>query len=146
MIDIEGDGRTFARLLRFTITSPTMEYNKWTYIADILELGQRYQFDKLPRLIVPYINPCLDTSPWEVFVFASQHNFEWLARSAVSQLGKSSYWSLKTIRKLDESQFVNVPYNYTVAFIRAMASALCESPLDTVNWPSAATAFKILRS
>ena len=142
-IEIDGDSDTLLGLLdQSTSVNPPM-IRDWAMANAILELGARYQFEYLPRVVSQNLELCVQRSGPNVFAFASQHDFESLARSAIAGSDYSGWYGM-AIKGLVDSDVKGASLNYVLALVRAMRSSEIDSS-GRVDWQSAARDFRIIR-
>lgn len=116
-------------------------------LKDIIRLGERYQFDSLPRAVVPDLTSHVHIYPEWIFVFASQHDFSELAKRAVQRFDHCSQWSTQTwkaqtIDNLNFDKIAAIPVRYYHALIKGMSVGSGYSTMSRVAWNVAATAFE----
>lgn len=142
--EIEGTASALSNLLN-QVTLPTPPYiSDWATAHPVIQLGERYQFDHLHSILAQSIQNCRQTHPMEVFIYASQHDLEQLAKLSVESLPNSSDWRLRRIREIRESHFVGAKVSYTVALVRAMRVGEKQGS-EYIDWGTAARAFVIVR-
>lgn len=141
IVDIEGGGLRWL-LDQITLARPpTIE--TWDTADTIAHLGQRYQFGRLPWIMAQNMQPCVEESPVQVFIFASQNDLEPLAKAAITQLGNDPDWHGLRIREFRQSWLGGAKAEYVVALIVAMRST--EGKHEAVDWKKVAEMFKIER-
>lgn len=144
MIDVEGNGRTWANLLDL-VTKPTPSHKyKWSTAKHIIEAAERYQFENVIRVLVACLDPTLGF-PWDVFVLASQYDYETLARNAIAELQHSKPWRNANTQNLVASRFAGVPPRYIISFVLAISENEYENGWShlKVNWANAAKSFNV---
>lgn len=140
IIEIDSQSKELRWLLD-QITKPSPPKIKhWSQAASILKLGKRYQFDTLPRILGHSIEAYTKSDPVCIFAFASQHDFELLAKAAMADFG--DFWESVTSDEL-EGIVIGVSAKYIPALVRAMRAS--EDKKGVIQWPLAARAFKIVR-
>lgn len=110
---------------------------------------ERYGFDNVHTALAARLDPRAGGDPWWIFVYASQHNLQSLAKSAIAELGSSKKWRMMTFNQLPSDRFEDVPYNYTIPFVRAIQSNELEANgwgQVKVDWSEAAKDFRVSSS
>lgn len=147
VIDMAGNKHTIRRLLDvLTLPNPS-PITLWAHVEDLLELGRRYQFERLPRLVALQIVPCLRRDAWKVFVFASQHDIYLLAKTAAVKLHTdttSPFDHKTTADKLQGHWLANVPSAYCIGLAQAIAKNTVGTGRNVqVNWEGVGASFEI---
>lgn len=143
IVDIEGSTLHLRLLLKQVTSNIPPKLESWTAAHAVAQLGERYQFDHLPWILAQTIQPCLETHPVQVFIFASQHDFETLAKSAIGKFNRDTGWNGLHMRDLRQSWLAGAKVEYVVALFVAMRST--ESNTETADWRKVAGAFEIQR-
>lgn len=103
---IEGLASIVGLLLDFvtlpnpsTLADLTTDYRvmQGVVIMSVGELGERYQFDSLPKAMVLSLLPLLRSIPGDIFLFASRYDLGQLAINAVAMFEHDPIWSTMVI-------------------------------------------------
>jgi hypothetical protein len=113
----------------------------WATAKAVLALGERYQCHHIPRLVSQSLQPCIRSNPSGLFVFASQHDFESLAKAAIQVLGKDNRWSNARVESLSGEALEGASSKYVVALVRSMGES--ERVVGRNDWARVAQNFKI---
>jgi N-acyl-L-homoserine lactone synthetase len=88
-IHLEAQSESFTALLNIIIKNDGLnkhsEYT-WDAIVSVLELGERYGFETLTRLLSPIMHQYAKNHTWEVFRFAAKNCLELLAAYAITEI------------------------------------------------------------
>lgn len=147
-IVIDGDSMTLGHLLDAVTYSTRPLPKTWSDVQRVLDLGTRYQFDPLPQIIAPRIDPArfAGDDPWFIFRFASRYRFTALARDAVAHLGGSWNWDRVTFDGLAVSLFSAIPAEYAVALVKALGRRHIQDSRDktgVTDWVRVAQHFHL---
>lgn len=127
------------------LTGSTPAYNhSWSTAKHVIKLSQQYGFHHIHELLIARIDP-KSGDAWSIFSFASKHDLEPLARSAIAELRSSRKWRNMNTLNLDASYFDDVPPRYIIALMKAMRENESENGWGhlKVDWPETAKDFKL---
>lgn len=151
VIDIEGSSSVLAAILDVITASgpPDLTAVRWCgrrqrrvdILPEVIELGKRYQFDALPRLLAPHLHSHICSDPTTQFVFASQNDLESHARACILAFGQDSDWIDRNIADLPAADLEDAASSYVVALAKAMGANQKDDGM--IDWPAAASAFAV---
>lgn len=172
LIEIDTDQIILGNLLDILHASDGNYYfNDVVSARAVIELGERYQFHSLPRLMANSLYPLIAEEPGRQFNFASKHDLEAHAKACIPFFGEDVVWEDVRLANLPAQALQGVSTPYVAALVRAMAVTpeikvemkeweiyelefdadsdmehLGTPPMkDKVDWEAVAKAFRILR-
>jgi hypothetical protein len=89
-------------------------------IQQVLDVGARYGFTSLPRIISPIMHIYAIKQPWDVFRFAAKADLPILAAYCLDQLSYDKKFAGKGVLDFDHKLLKGVPPKYTLPLIRNM--------------------------
>lgn len=138
---LEADGETVHAPLEI-ITSPEPPRKPdWFDDEKVLRLGERYEFDMLPRLSLPLVVGYVETKPVDVFVFACKNERVDLAKNAISHFGVFADHS--SVDSVDLDLIARITSSYLYSLIQAMCRVNKNDAASTVHWPDVADRFRL---
>lgn len=144
VVSVDGNGRDWKNLLDLLTGSTQASNHSWSAAKHIIPLTQQYGFHHITELLLGIDYNAGDA--WSVFDFASQHDLESVAQSAIANLQFSRKWRNMTTLNLKASYFTDVPPRYIIALVRAMRDNEAENNWGhlKVDWDEAAKSFMVI--
>jgi hypothetical protein len=142
-IDININQEDLALILQLhEIDAPaTLE---WSSVAAAMKAAERYGFLMLPAQVAAKAHKWAHQSPFEVFVFASQHDFFALAKLAVSFFYNNEKMSYTPPCHFMPETFKDVSGTYVSALYRAIGPRfMSEYVQSDAHWTEIAGAFRL---
>lgn len=85
----------------------------------------------------------MDKNPVEVFIFASNHDLECLAKAAIASFNNDENFDGLKIRTFRQAWLVGAKAEYIVALFVSMRST--EGKNEVIDWQEVANAFRIYK-
>jgi hypothetical protein len=120
-IHFDADYHTCARLVALVVGQPVIE--TWEHAQQMIDLARRFETFLVPSLMAQYLqrNPAICPDPWTLFTFASEFDFGFLAKIAITRFdsGTNIYGKKAWEVKLDTLE--GLPPRYAMALLQGMA-------------------------
>jgi hypothetical protein len=127
VVAVDASSDDFSLLLSIINIETTAKYAKWSQLENVIELGSRYKFLRLPELIRYHVRQNITGGcAWEIFVFASNNDFADLAKLAITNLANSNFFRGKQAKDIKAATFRGVPGAYASAFVNALNDNPCQ--------------------
>lgn len=119
---------------------------RFDQIQQVLDIGTRYRFTSLPRIISPIMHIYAITHPWETFKFAAKADVPTLASYSLDKLSLDDEFKKQSVLTFDHKLLEGIPLRYVMPLVRNMT--LFHEPVGSrkaINWKSVAYHFPELR-